>query len=118
MGLTDSYAYFLPVHALYQIVSIKLCHNLELKIQKLNSVSFFELIDSAACIYEFLPTGEKGMAFAANIHLHHVHVLRGARLERLAAGADDRHLMIFGMNVRLHSSFTSLIRKIRLLLYR
>ena len=27
MGLTDSYAYFLPVHALYQIVSIKLCHN-------------------------------------------------------------------------------------------
>ena len=34
----------------------------------LNSVSFFELIDSAACIYEFLPTGEKGMAFAANIH--------------------------------------------------
>ena len=28
MGLTDSYAYFLPVHALYQIVSIKLCHNI------------------------------------------------------------------------------------------
>lgn len=27
MGLTDSYAYFLPVHALYQIVSIKLCHD-------------------------------------------------------------------------------------------
>lgn len=27
MGLTDSYAYFLPVHALYQIVSINLCHN-------------------------------------------------------------------------------------------
>ena len=27
MGMTDSYAYFLPVHALYQIVSIKLCHN-------------------------------------------------------------------------------------------
>ena len=27
MGLTGSYAYFLPVHALYQIVSIKLCHN-------------------------------------------------------------------------------------------
>ena len=29
MGLTDSYAYFLPVHALYQIVSIKLCHNID-----------------------------------------------------------------------------------------
>ena len=28
MGLTDSYAYFLPFHALYQIVSIKLCHNM------------------------------------------------------------------------------------------
>ena len=28
MGLTDSYAYFLPVHALYQIVSIKLCHDI------------------------------------------------------------------------------------------
>ena len=29
MGLTDSYAYFLPIHALYQIVSIKLCHNID-----------------------------------------------------------------------------------------
>lgn len=27
MGLTDSYAYFLPIHYLYQIVSINLCHN-------------------------------------------------------------------------------------------
>ena len=27
MGYLNSYAYFLPVHALYQIVSIKLCHN-------------------------------------------------------------------------------------------
>ena len=27
MGLTDSYAYFLPVHALYQIVSIKIGYN-------------------------------------------------------------------------------------------
>ena len=27
MGLTGSYAYFLPVHSLYRIVSIKLCHN-------------------------------------------------------------------------------------------
>ena len=31
MGLTDSYAYFLPIHALYQIVSIKLCHNFKMK---------------------------------------------------------------------------------------
>ena len=33
MGLTDSYAYFLPVHALYQIVSIKLCHNFGKKVK-------------------------------------------------------------------------------------
>ena len=72
-------------------------------------VSFLELIDASAGIDELLASRKEGMAFAANIHLHHVHVLRGARLERLAAGADDRHLMIFGMNVRLHSSFTSLI---------
>ena len=31
MGLTDSYAYFLPIHALYQIVSIKLCHNTKIR---------------------------------------------------------------------------------------
>ena len=27
MGYLNSYAYFLPIHSLYQIVSIKLCHN-------------------------------------------------------------------------------------------
>ena len=27
MGLTDSYAYFLPIHYLYQIVSIKFGYN-------------------------------------------------------------------------------------------
>ena len=30
MGLTDSYAYFLPIHSLYPIVSIKLCHNYQI----------------------------------------------------------------------------------------
>ena len=32
MSLTDSYAHFLPIHYLYQIVSIKLCHNLYRKL--------------------------------------------------------------------------------------
>ena len=27
MGYLNSYAYFLPIHSLYQIVSIKLCHD-------------------------------------------------------------------------------------------
>ena len=40
MGLTDSYAYFLPVHALYQIVSIKLCHNI-IRISKVKMKSSF-----------------------------------------------------------------------------
>src|SRR5699024_5907044 len=71
--------------------------------------SFLELIDAATGIDELLSPREEGMALAADIDLHYVHVLRGARLERLAACADDGHLMIVGMNVRLHSSFTSLI---------
>ena len=40
MGLTDSYAYFLPVHALYQIASIKLCHNI---VQKAITATSFNL---------------------------------------------------------------------------
>ena len=27
MGYMNSYAYFMPIHYLYQIVSINLCHN-------------------------------------------------------------------------------------------
>ena len=27
MGYLNSYAYFMPIHYLYQIVSINLCHN-------------------------------------------------------------------------------------------
>ena len=42
MGLTDSYAYFLPVHALYQIVSIKLCHNKHTFYSQLSNLDGFE----------------------------------------------------------------------------
>ena len=73
----------------------------------LNSVSFFELIDSAACIYEFLPTGEKGMAFAANIHFEGIAFFRGARFKRSAARAGHGDLVIIGMYIGFHS-FTSL----------
>ena len=73
----------------------------------LNSVSFFELIDSAACINQLLPAREKRVAFAANIHLHDVALLRGARLERGAAGTRHGDLVIIGMYIRSHA-YTSL----------
>ena len=73
----------------------------------LNSVSFFELIDSAACIYEFLPTGEEGMAFAANVHFEGVSFFCRTGLEGSPASARHRYLMIIGMYIGFHT-FTSL----------
>ena len=74
---------------------------------KLNSVSFFELIDSAACVNEFLSACEKGVAFAANIHLEGIAFFRGARFERSAASTGNGDLVIIGMYIGLHA-FTSL----------
>lgn len=68
----------------------------------LNSVSFFELIDSAACIYEFLPTGEKGMAFAANIHFDGIAFFGRAGLKGGPACTRYRHLVIVGMYFGFH----------------
>ena len=68
----------------------------------LNSVSFFELVDSAACIYEFLSACEEGMALAANINSDGVPFLCGTGLERSAASTHDRCLMIVGMYIGFH----------------
>ncbi len=68
----------------------------------LNSVSFFELIDSAACINEFLPTGEEGMTFAANVHFEGVSFFGRAGLKGSPASARHRHLVIIGMYIGFH----------------
>ena len=75
----------------------------------LNAVSLLELVNAAAGIDELLTTRKEGVTLAANIHLHDFHVFRGTRLERLAASADDRHLVVIGMNFGLHDFLTSLV---------
>ena len=74
-----------------------------------DAVSLLELVNAAAGIDELLTTRKEGVTLAANIHLHDFHVFRGTRLERLAASADDRHLVVIGMNFGLHDFLTSLV---------
>lgn len=68
----------------------------------LNSVSFLELVDSAACIYEFLSAGEEGMALAADIHFERIPFFGSARLEGGAAGTGHGDLVIIGMYIGFH----------------
>ena len=75
----------------------------------LNSVSFLELVDSAACIYEFLSAGEEGMAFAANIHFQRISFLGRAGLERRPARTGHRDLVIIGMNIGFHDFHLSVL---------
>jgi hypothetical protein len=65
----------------------------------LNSVSFFEFIDASAGIDKLLPSGEEGMAFAADIHFQNLNVLRRTCFEGLAASANDGNFVILRMNV-------------------
>ncbi len=74
----------------------------------LDTVSFLELIYTSAGIDQFLPTRKERMALAANIHFHDFGVLRRTQFKGFAAGAYDRHFVVFGMNIRFHCSFTSL----------
>ena len=69
-----------------------------------DSVSFLELIHTPAGINQLLPAREEGVALAADIHFQRIDVLGRTRLERFAACADDRYLVILGMNVLLHFS--------------
>ena len=75
----------------------------------LNSVSFLELVDSAACIYEFLSAGEEGMALAADIHFERISFLSRTGFEGRTARAGDSDLVIIGMYIGFHR-FTSLLR--------
>ena len=68
----------------------------------LNTVSLLELIHASAGIDELLPARKERMAFAANIHFQRLDVLRRTRFKGLAASADDRYFVIFGMNIRFH----------------
>lgn len=77
------------------------------EISSLNTVSLLELIDAAAGIYQLLSAREERVAFAANINLQSFRILGRSGLKRCAASADNRYLMILGMNARLHDQFTS-----------
>ena len=64
------------------------------------AVALVELLDAAACLYVTLTTREERMALGADIDAKLR--LRGTRLERVAATADNRSLMIFRMDTLFH----------------
>jgi len=85
---------------------------------RLNSVSFFELIDTSACIHKFLSACEEGVAFTANINFQHVGILRRTRRESRSASANDLHFVIFRMNVSFHIfHLTRYYTDLRMILY-
>ena len=51
MGYLNSYAYFLPIHSLYQIVSIQLCHDIILEKQLLYVGYFLYLRRITLCAF-------------------------------------------------------------------
>ena len=51
MGYMNSYAYFMPIHYLYQIVSIKLCHNVKEKSTFFKAVRFLLKVLSSVIFF-------------------------------------------------------------------
>lgn len=69
---------------------------------KLNTVSFFEFVDSSAGIDEFLLTSEIRVALRADIDLDNVYVFGRTGNEGFSASTLNFHLFVFRMNIRLH----------------
>lgn len=65
------------------------------------AVTLVELLDTAARLDVALTSREERMAFRANIDVELF--LRGARLERVAAAADDGCLIIIRMDSLFHA---------------
>ena len=74
----------------------------------LDTVSFLELINTAARIDKLLLAGKEGMALVADIHFKRFDVLGSTCLESCAASAYYRNFVIVRMYIGLHI-FTSLL---------
>src|ERR1051326_6735740 len=59
-----------------------------------------ESFDAAGGVHEFLLAGKKWMTFRADFQVDFR--LRGTGFERLAAGALDHSIDVFGMDIRFH----------------
>ena len=60
-----------------------------------------ELIDAARGVHQFLAAREERMAGRADLHAD-IALVRRARLEGVAAGANDVDFLVSGMNTSLH----------------
>jgi len=66
----------------------------------LDVVSFFELIDTSACIHKFLSACEEGVALGADLDPDFG--LGGTGFDDIAAGAADHRGTILGMDTVFH----------------
>ena len=71
--------------------------------------SLLELINSTACVNEFLLTGKEGMTFRANFNSH-FSAIRGLGCNGLAASTLDGHFFVIRMDSGLHLFNTSLYK--------
>ena len=71
--------------------------------------SLLELINSTACVNEFLLTGKEGMTFRANFNSH-FSAICGLGYNGLAASTLDGHFFVIRMDSGLHSIYTSLYK--------
>ena len=71
--------------------------------------SLLELINSTACVNEFLLTGKEGMTFRANFNSH-FSAICGLGCNGLAASTLDGHFFVIRMDSGLHLFNTSLYK--------
>ncbi len=72
-----------------------------------------EALDAARGVNQFLLAGEEWMAIRTDFDAQHIAFDRGARLERVTAGAVHRDGMIIGMNTGFHGAAFRRVRSAR-----
>ena len=78
----------------------------------LHTETLLEAINAAAAVNQLLLAGEEGMALRADFNPQFL--LGGAGLKGFAAHTADDALFVLGMDLFLHSIFTSFARAIRI----
>lgn len=72
----------------------------------LHAKTFFESVDTSACVYQLLTAGKEGVTFGTDFHADIL--FRGTCMDHFAAGAGDRGVYILWMDSVFHNCFTSL----------
>ena len=78
--------------------------------------SLLKLVNSTACINEFLLAGKEGMTLGANFNSHFT-ALGGLGYNGLTASALDRHFFVIRMDSGLHFIYTSFHTNIQNAMY-